>query len=320
MLRATTMLTANGYALNPAPEAFSSLEPSNDILQDASALRETMEREGYLFFRQLLPREDVMAARREILLKYATIGEIDPQKPLMDAIWNPDSAVAEVNLRAFSESVRSGLAYEKVVLHPELLGLYQRLLGSTPRAYDMRWPRFARPGEGCGFHYDGPYMNHGTDRLYSSWIPLGDISQEEGGLIILERSEVQLRKLRAYADSDADADGLEWIGRDPERLRERFGGRWLGADYRAGDVLCFTMQTLHGALDNNSKEDRCRLSSDTRYQPADEPFDERWNGEVIAAHGPGKVFYPGLGSWNNKEFLDEWKPVDARGRLKINDS
>jgi hypothetical protein len=257
----------------------------------------------------------VLAARREILLKYATIGEIDPRYPLMDGIWSEDSSVATVNLRAFSESVRSGLAYERVVLHPTLLAFYRTFLGSEPRAYDMRWPRLARPGEGCGFHYDGPYMNHGSRRLYSSWIPLGDISRQEGGLILLERTQRQTEKLKAYADSDADRDRLEWIGRDPERLRERFGGRWLGADYRAGDVLCFTMQTLHGALDNNSPEGRCRLSSDTRYQPADEPCDERWNGKVIAAHGPDKVFYPGLGSWNNKDFMDEWKPVDARGRL-----
>ncbi len=135
--------------------------------------------------------------------------------------------------------------------------------------------------------------------------------------MLLEQSERQTSKLRRYAESDADRDNLEWIGKDPESLRKRFGGRWLSADYQAGDVLCFTMQTLHGALDNNSPEGRCRLSSDTRYQPADEPLDDRWNGETIVAHGVGKVFYPGLGNWNNREFLDEWKPVDARGRLNL---
>ena len=48
-----------------------------------------------------------------------------------------------------------------------------------------------------------------------------------------------------------------------------------------------------------------------------EPFDERWNGDVIQAHGLDKVFYPGLGRWNNKDFQDEWKTVDERGRLVI---
>ena len=72
---------------------------------------------------------------------------------------------------------------------------------------------------------------------------------------------------------------------------------------------------LHGALDNRSADRKCRLSSDTRYQPADEPFDERWNGAHPEAHGYDKVFLPGLGSWNNHEFLDEWKRVDDLGRL-----
>ena len=310
-------LTANGYPLNTDSEAFVELRPSNEILDDSDALRQRMDEEGYLFFRGLLPRDEVLRARREILLQYAAIGELDPNAPLMDAIYAEDSAVGEVNLRAFSESVRSGLAYENVVLHPKLMAVYERLLDGEPRAYDMRWPRFARPGEGCGFHYDGPYMARGTKRLFSSWIPLGDIERIEGGLIILESSERQTRLLEGYANMDADKDKLEWIGLDPEKLRERFGGRWMGADYEAGDVLCFSMRTLHGALDNNSPIGRCRLSSDTRYQRADEPFDERWNGKVIEAHGRDKVFFPGMGSWNNKDFQDEWKPVDARGRLAL---
>mgnify|MGYP001821674872 FL=1 len=310
-------LTANGYPLNTDSDTFSDLRSSNDVLEDSDALRQRMDEEGYLFFRGLLPRDEVLRARREILLQYAAIGELDPAAPLMDAIYCEDSAVAEVNLRAFSESVRSGLAYEKVVLHPKLMAVYERLLDGEPRAYDMRWPRFARPGEGCGFHYDGPYMARGTERLFSSWIPLGDITRVEGGLIILEPSERQTRLLEGYANMDADKDKLEWIGLDPEKLRKRFGGRWLGADYEAGDVLCFSMRTLHGALDNNSPLGRCRLSSDTRYQRADEPFDERWNGEVIEAHGRDRVFFPGLGSWNNKEFQDEWKPVDEQGRLAL---
>ena len=312
-----TTLTANGFALNTSDDAYANLRASNEILEDADALRQRLSDDGYLFFPGLLPREDVLAARKEILLKYAAIGELDPNHDVMDAIHCSDSAIEHVNLRAFSESVRSGLAYEQVVLHPRLMSFYERLLDGEPKAYDMRWPRFARPGEGCGFHYDGPYMSHGTSRLFSSWIPLGDIPQVEGGLIVLERTENQQRLLSGYANMDADRDKLEWIGLDPEKLRQRFGGRWLGANYKAGDVLCFTMHTLHGALDNNSPIGKCRLSSDTRYQRADEPFDERWNGDVIEAHGRDKVFYPGLGSWNNKDFQDEWKPVDERGRLAM---
>jgi hypothetical protein len=55
-------------------------------------------------------------------------------------------------------------------------------------------------------------------------------------------------------------------------------------DYRAGDLLVFTMHTAHLGLDNNTS-DRFRLSSDSRYQPASEPADPRWVGTDPAGHG-----------------------------------
>jgi len=70
---------------------------------------------------------------------------------------------------------------------------------------------------------------------------------------------------------------------NPVRLRERLGGRWLTSDFRAGDLLTFSMFTVHCSLDNGS--DQIRLSSDTRYQLASEPVDERWVGEHPIGHG-----------------------------------
>ncbi|MEZ4709416.1 MAG: phytanoyl-CoA dioxygenase family protein [Caldilineaceae bacterium] len=310
-----TRLTSNGIELDVSPDKFGELRASNDILNDTETMRTRMADEGYLFFRELIPRQEVMDARREILLKYAIVGEIDPRQPLMDAIFNEDSVIDKVNLRAFSDSVRSGAAYLNVVLNRNVMGFWQQFLDAPVHCYDMRWPRFVRPGEGCGFHYDGPYMNRGTHRLYTSWIPLGDVSKEEGALIVLENSHRADDLLNTYAKKDADKDKLVWLSTDPRKLQERFGGRWLSTDFRAGDVLCFTMHTLHGALDNNSPIGKCRLTSDTRYQPANEVKDERWNGHNFAAHGRNMVFYPGLGRWNNKDFQDEWKQVDEFGRL-----
>jgi hypothetical protein len=40
---------------------------------------------------------------------------------------------------------------------------------------------------------------------------------------------------------------------------------------------------MHASLDNHS--DAVRLSTDSRYQPADEPYDERWIGEHPIGHG-----------------------------------
>ena len=312
-------LTANGIELDQDPGKLGELADSTPLLGDTSALREQMEIEGYLYLPGFIDPETVLDARREILLKYAIIGEIDPTRPIMDAIHSADPCVRQANIRAFSESVRSGLAYEKVVTDPKLLELQGILLGGPIHVFDFRWPRFVRPGEGCGFHCDGPYMMRATKRIHSCWIPLGNISRQEGALLLLERSHRHEGLLRTYGQKDADRDKLQWLGTDPLRLQDKLGGRWLTTDFRAGDVLCFGMNVVHGALDNRSPDKRCRLSSDTRYQLASEPKDERWNGSTPSAHGPDKVFYPGLGHWNNADFQDEWKRVDERGRLLLSD-
>ena len=52
--------------------------------------------------------------------------------------------------------------------------------------------------------------------------------------------------------------------------------------FRAGDLLTFPMHTVHASLDNPTE--LIRLSSDSRYQPASEPADERWVGEKPIGH------------------------------------
>jgi hypothetical protein len=279
-------------------------------------MRARMQEHGYLFLRDFLDADVVKAAREEVLLKYAIVGELDAEYPIDDAVYKGSDALFTINLRAFAKSLREGIAYKRVVLSDTLIGLHEALLGGEARPFDFRWPRMARPGEGCGVHCDGPYLTRGTDKIFSSWIPLGDVARIEGGLMVLERGPIHRELLAGYLSKDADRDDLEWIG-DPRSTQERFGTRWLTTDYKAGDVLCFAMDTVHAALDNHSPTRRCRLSSDSRYQLASEPLDERWNGSDPVAHGYDKVFFPGLGSWNNKDFQDEWKTVDKHGRLVI---
>lgn len=310
-------LRANGAALDTDPARFGELRSSAALVDDAAALIERMDEDGYLYFPGLLDADTVLAARLEILWKYAILGEVDDRHPVIDGIAGEGTGVTAANLRAFSESVRSGHHYRSVTDHPAILAVYERLFGEPVHVYDMRWPRFVRPGEGCGFHCDGPYMNRGTNRLLSSWIPLGRVPRQDGALLLLENSHRSEALHAGYLQRDADKDGLEWLDADPVSVQDRFGDRWLTTDFEPGDVLCFTMHTLHGALDNQSHDRRCRLSSDSRYQPASEPRDERWNGESIVGHGGSRVFYPGLGSWNNADFQDEWKDVDEYGRVRL---
>jgi ectoine hydroxylase-related dioxygenase (phytanoyl-CoA dioxygenase family) len=311
-------LYCNGVKLDTSPASFGELRDSSDIVDDIEACKARMREEGYLFFRGLIDRDAVIAARREIFLKYATIGEIDAiNHDVLEGIQQSESFVDKVNLVAFTESIRTGLGYQNVVLNERLVRFYERYLGGQVRCFDFKWPRFVRVGEGCGIHADVVYVGGGTKNVWSSWIPIGDVTREEGALVVLENSH-QSRKLDGYWQKDADRDRIGWLSKDPIGLQKEIGGRWLSTDFKAGDVMCFSIYLVHAALDNRSSVRRCRLTSDTRYQLVDDTLDQRWNGDITNPHGFGvrKVFLPGLGNLNNnKEFEEEWKSVDEKGRL-----
>ena len=311
-------LCVNGIPVDTSPERFGELTASNDLLEDLNALKARMEEDGYLYFRGLLDAERVRAARREILMKYAIAGEVDTtDHDVMDAIQSEESFIDKLNLRALSLSIRTGACYEALVHDPALMAFYTRFLGGPVRTFDFKWARFVRPGEGCGFHADAPYVNRGTKHLYSSWIPIGDVSMVEGALLLLENSH-KSPLIHPYVDMDADRDQLGWLGTDPNEVQRRLGGRWLSTNFKAGDVMCFSINLVHGTFDNQSPIKRCRLCSDTRYQLVSAPLDERWNGDDLDPHSDGRVFLPGLIKKDqNKQFFEEWKPVDRYGRLAL---
>jgi hypothetical protein len=310
-------LRFGGRVVDSSPERLGELVDRGSSSHDGVSLRDPFLDDGYVFLRGLLDPATVLAAREELLLKYAILGEVDDRRPIMDGIAGDGSGVATANLRAFTASLRSGARYEAVILDPTLIGVVGDLLDGPVRPYDFRWPRLARPGEGCGFHCDGPYMSRGTDRHLSAWIPLGSVAPHEGALMVLEDSHRNEELAAGYLTKDADRDGLVWLDDDPTIVQQRYGNRWLTAAFEPGDVLIFGMNVLHGAFDNESESRRCRLSTDSRYLVAGEVPDPRWNGDDLNPHGPGRVFYPGLGSWGNADFQDEWKYVDDNGRLRL---
>lgn len=293
-------LTSLGLALDFSESAFGELRSSAAIAQEAQALRERMREDGYLYLPGLLDVDAVMAARLDLVEELARQGLIDAREPLMNAICTPGASRPD-----FSGDIagRSG-ALHALLYSGAMIAFYERLLGGSVKHFDYTWVRSV-PGGGQGArpHCDIVFMGRGTRNLFTSWTPLGDIPLEVGGLIILENSHKKSDDLRAYLERDVDAycvnrpDAAEiesgrkkwqdWDGRlssDPVALREELGGRWLTANFKAGDVLVFGMATVHCSLDNRSG--RFRLSSDSRYQRASEPADERWVGPQPAGHGP----------------------------------
>lgn len=280
-------LTALGKELDTSPAAFGTLRRSAiDLIDDVPSLRARMQEDGYLYLPGYLDSDEVLAARRAVTDRLAADGLLDDRYPSIEAVAGQGVGV----------KFKPDLAHDNAPLHTllytgRMMDFYEKLLGGPVRHFDYTWMRAVAPGTGTAPHCDIVFMGRGTTNLYTSWTPLGDISLEIGGVMILENSHKHERLRSGYGTKDVDEvctnHNIGWGGhltQNPVRLRERFGGRWLTNEYRAGDLLVFSMFTVHGSLDNQS--DRIRLSSDTRYQLASDPVDERWIGPAPIAHGP----------------------------------
>jgi Phytanoyl-CoA dioxygenase (PhyH) len=237
----------------------------------------------------------VLAARSDLLTRLVALGVLAPGSDL-DA-FTPGPGLSGAPL---SDIARDSRQFMQLLYSGRMIELYERLFDQSVRHFDFTWLRAVAPGTGTAPHSDSVFMNRGTPRLLTAWVPLGDIDRQLGGVAILERSHLEEDIKRDYGSRDvdtycsnedtADAQSSQeqmvwngWISDNPATLRSELGLRWLTTDYRAGDLLTFPMHTLHLGLDNAS--DRVRLSSDSRYQPASEPVDDRWVGAQPSAHG-----------------------------------
>lgn len=279
-------LVSHRHELDPSPEAFGFLRESNDALDDVAELRSRIAHDGYIFLRGLLDREQVLDARRVCCERMAAAGLLDPSAPVMDAVAHPDK-----EFKFMPQLAEGNGPLMKMLYDGPMIAFLRRFLGGQVRHFDYTWFRAISPGIGTAPHMDSVYMGRGTQNLYTAWTPIGDVPLETGGLIVLEGSNRVEKITRHYARKDVDEycenkplkDGhpqradpnFGMLARDPARLRRNLKLRWLTAEeYRAGDLLLFHIHTVHASLDNFSNS--VRLSSDSRYQRADEPVDERW--------------------------------------------
>jgi hypothetical protein len=285
-------LTSNKTEIDISSAKFGELRESNDIQDNPSALRQRIAEDGYLLIRGGLDRDQVLAARREIVEKLDQVGEIDRSRPLLDAVSSGTSSRGEIDSQEFLKSLRTGEQVRELVHSGRLYEFYERFFGGEIRPLDYIWVRTVKVGGFTGIHYDWVYMGRGSRNLHTTWIPVGDVHRENGSLLILENSHKNEDLKQSYGSLDVDNDkemkysGAEggWYSEDPVTVQNELGGRWLTTDFRAGDMLVFGMWTLHCSLDNNSPENRLRITIDSRYQPANEKIDPRWVGSEPAGH------------------------------------
>jgi ectoine hydroxylase-related dioxygenase (phytanoyl-CoA dioxygenase family) len=266
---------------------------SNDLAADAKGLVNRLSEDGYLFFRNVLDRDKVLAVRSGLTQALHRLG------------WfaAPDAASPTPG---FSTTIGEAEYWEGLAqilrvpsLHdltrdPDLVAMIERIYGEPA----MRQPRFVpravfpwpeNEWSEMAAHQDVPYVQGTLDTL-TAWIAIGDCASEGGALEVLQGSHRNgMREIFGSGKYRCAATKVDAV--DPS---------WRGADFRAGDLLIFTSLTIHRARRNNSRT--VRLTMDVRYQPTN---------STMCDQLMEPPFYPNVPDWNDLLEPDELARVRA---------
>lgn len=238
----------------------------SDSLEDQPQLQARAAENGYLYFPNLLPVDDVLSVRHEVL-------QVADLHGLLRAGIDPDEAIRKEGvyidleydkptppeLKRFYNDILSLRGFNAFPHHATIMGVLEALLGE---------PTFVHPRHICHILFPGrfdhttePHQDfhpvRGTQNTWTVWIPLGDCDADLGGVAVARGSNQ-----RGYLDNKLVTFG-ELIDDDTV---------WHWNPFRCGDVLVFNSLTIHQGRDN-ATADHIRLSTSARYQAISELVD-----------------------------------------------
>ncbi len=260
---------------------------STDAVNDGPELQRRMQRDGYLFIRGLLPKEELESLRLQFLEIMHEVGWVRPGTPPREAMANLDAFCVEpepVYMEVYHRQQKLQ-AFHALQHHPNLIGLFEHLLGDTVLPHPRLIARTLFPERNA---YTTPAHQdfipiQGTPDTYTAWIPLQDVPPELGGLQIASGSHQRgIYDIRPALG----AGGLE--------VAESLEGTWVNSPFHQSDVLIFHSLTVHQG--RSFQGDRLRLSIDGRFQRVSDPIDA---GSLLP-HG-------GLITW--EEVYADWAPT-----------
>jgi hypothetical protein len=248
---------------------------SSGIARDTAALRERLAVHGYLFFRGLLPAQQVLAAGAAAMSRLRDGGwaDADGAPSAQPRALNSLDALSDPAFRAAVMSAE----FNQIPYLAPLRETVRRILGGEAFSYPVKVLRAVYPEQpgphACGryIHYD--YGVGGGQDMLTSWLPLMEIPVRLGGLAV-------------------QPGGQHWPPRLPRPLTGSEPG-WATTDYQPGDAILFHCLTPHAALPNRGSA--LRISGDFRWQLPDKPAPaEMILGPLAGRTGPDRppeLFY-----------------------------
>ena len=169
-----------GHKLDEGDNRLGTLNSTYKTSADPETLRDRMAEDGYLFLRSYLNRDEVLAARRHILEQLAADGQLDPSAAVMDGV--PKAGTKLFFQPELAQKNNPPLQHLLYSPQGNLMEFFRSFLGGEVRHFDFTWLRCISPGLGTPSHCDIVYMGRGTRKLFTAWVPLGDIDFRTGRL------------------------------------------------------------------------------------------------------------------------------------------
>jgi ectoine hydroxylase-related dioxygenase (phytanoyl-CoA dioxygenase family) len=290
MVAPRSVLSCNGASIPFSSQYFDRLPAVSaaDVFLPERAATE-LRRHGVLRVTGLLDRELVLSVRGAYFGLFDR-AMLEPGSDPRDGVFSgtvPDTLPAHgVKGHPAHSFVRSDV-YQRFAAQPALSALAEAILGGPVLQLRRRPIRHFLMGRNVASraHVDLAYLDRGTHRIVTMWIPIGDCPVEAGGLVYLEHShQLNARALvEQFRDATDRPSDYRSVTHDLKRLADVTQRRWLFSNYAAGDVVIHTPEIIHASLD--SQTPLMRLSTDIRFIPASDDVDPRWMDDWSADDG-----------------------------------
>ncbi|SPO06772.1 uncharacterized protein DNG_09466 [Cephalotrichum gorgonifer] len=233
------------------PDEVAPLHPSSPS-EPVEQLYKRYAADGYLFLRGLIPREDVLDARKSYFSALEPTLFLEPNLPVVDGIFNssssrddfpgigsgqldldpgsPAARFVDAAVKSHTDSWYIGSKEEGITgfcNHPAILEFVARFTGWAENTLTVRRTllRNNTPGNhAIGVHYDQIYMRYGEPTSVTVWVPIGDVKLEGGGLIYLEEGYKIGERMEKEFNKKARADGMS-----EDEVRNAFNANMLSS-------------------------------------------------------------------------------------------
>lgn len=253
------------------------LLPSNDIFYDPPKLRYRLDQDGYLYFKNTVPREVVAA------------GLDDLANQMRACRWTLDAdRVKQAELNGFAmgvpypstgeelptPNIQYTDAIRNAVSGTSVMATVRQVFGGAVTPTTLQTLHLGAPGEPFGFRMPSVFMNRGTKLALVALVPLHDTPLHMGTPLVVRSSNshdsyAPIRK--TYGQWEVESDTIRGDGcftEDPAELAPlgKMAGRdevtggsivvdvnpFVSSAFEAGDLLLTTVYTMQSFLTNQT--------------------------------------------------------------------